>query len=180
MLHGHLNNFGQFDQCIGAKSPPQESSNRTVYGRYCTLQFAAITAPIESYRPEDEATFRAHPIWEQILRVNSMFNMDKYLHKDFALFISQATDKVDDNIYHAGLCLPSSCSGEEVAKFINASKWSLKLKKTSSSVKHKFFSLFSVIYPLTKMSVRIPEALCEPNVEMKEIKVTDKHQQLAM
>ena len=134
MLHGQFSSFGQFDQCIHIKSPLLQQSEqeretadgRHIYGRYCTVHFAAITPPIEEYDSSWEALFRSHPYFNNyLIEILKKFNLDNYIHQNFALFITQATDRVDDNIYHNGICIPHTCSGADLAKVINEGKNSL-------------------------------------------------------
>ena len=156
IFHGQASSFGQYDKCVSIKSPLL-SSGRHVYGKYCTLHLSAITPPIESYDPSYETIFRSHRIFNSvIMRAVRVYGFDNYVHGDFARFITEATDRVDDNIYHNGICLPNSCSTEEIANFIN-----------------------EFLYPFLKMSVRIPEKMCSTHSDLSLVKV-DNYQLISM
>ena len=121
MLHGHFSSFGQFDQCIGIKSPKQESG-RTIYGKYCQIHTTGFTPPISSYTPHDEVIFKQSSLYTTYFKLFEQLNVDKYMHKDFSHFMTQVTDFEDEAMFHFGICMPHSCTGEDIQKVLNESK----------------------------------------------------------
>lgn len=125
LVTGTISSFGEYDQCRSIKSPKLENG-RHIYGKYCQVEARSIIPKVETHSPQMERIFGANKYIVQLIDlVGKTANLDKILDDaQIVRLLKELLNWVDDDVcfFHIGICIPSSCSSQEIEMVINQSK----------------------------------------------------------
>lgn len=120
LLRGQLSSFGEFDECIGIKSPPQENG-RFIYGKYCQLHFASFFPKLKDYDASFERIIESHPQYGNLLWLAKQANADNYLAGMLKKLI-EGTHALKYRLYHYGVCFPHTCTSADIQELFTTRK----------------------------------------------------------
>ena len=125
LMSGRISSFGEFDQCIKIKSSPIEEyfsfDSRYIYGRYCQVQLRIKVPDEKNYKPEWEDILKKNPISAELFHLLEKFKLDINLVKTMI----QAISYFKGNFGNYGICIPNSCSPDEIESLFNNCKFSI-------------------------------------------------------
>lgn len=177
---------GDFDQCIGIKSP--SLNDRHIYGKYCHVQLRTFLPPFDSYDPSHEAILAKEPAFQSLVQMIHKAKMSDALGGKFVAddgivnhflegaslvkTLSQVNLAFKDNLAFYPVCVPASCPPEDIEALFNLGKLVFfKAKEVVSFLTFKRCFHLSVVYPLLKTPVKVEERMCQVATEAKPIQL---------
>jgi len=105
LMEGNVASLGEYDECLRIKSPPKDEDGSVIRGQYCTGRFHVPHPNYESFNASE-------PLPDYIPV------QGRKLVPDFVYGLS--LQKYAS--YHLGMCIPSTCRGEDIAKVLTKCK----------------------------------------------------------
>lgn len=123
MTKFRLGHIGEYDQCIGIRSPAREN-NRTIYGKYCLIQPFKTVPPLSTYRSTDELLLKQHPPYQTVKSMLNTSGYGNYVNhwKNPVQMLLSGAEQVDKNLPVYGICIPAGCKSRDIQNLINACK----------------------------------------------------------
>lgn len=126
MMTVHISALGEYDQCLGIRSPVLENGRR-IYGQYCQMEARSIIPKTKTSTRYAETVFLDNTYIRQALEfVRSQMKMNNFLDEEAYLvrMMKEMLDWIDKDVcfFHVGLCVPASCSPQELEMVINQSE----------------------------------------------------------
>ena len=137
-LQGIGGAYGEFDECLHIVSPPpkeKDSTHPIIKGKYCYINNVSPLPPPGSYKPGepiDTSLFDIIKTYMSGKKSLSMLDKVKKFHNiseevdmneiysGISMLIERGSNDSIIN-YIIGICIPSVCTGEEIAGLINKS-----------------------------------------------------------
>jgi hypothetical protein len=123
LAEGRLASFGEYDECIGIKSPPEEQN--IIFGKYCTLSLIIPFPPLKSYSSEYEEIFKERIIKNEysmnLIRILEDMKVDNYFKVNPLLKIMDIINIYDGQTLRLGICITHTCRPQDIEKAINKS-----------------------------------------------------------
>ncbi|GFV91177.1 nose resistant to fluoxetine protein 6 [Trichonephila clavipes] len=109
ILFGTFSTFGSYDECIAVKTPEKNSQIQYI-GQYCSVN-------IQPMLPENDRQFTIHNAFNQypkLRRVLEEMNIDEETLAYYYILK-----------HRIGLCIPSTCTYEDIQNVTDNCKWAL-------------------------------------------------------
>jgi hypothetical protein len=123
LLEGVIASFGEFDECLDIKSPPENGS--PIYGQYCLLSPVMPYPKVENYDPKDEEINFGESF--KLLRDFLVeIKANKYVEINPILKFIESINLSNGTSFRTGICIPDKCDSEDAAKAINKCEYSFQ------------------------------------------------------
>jgi hypothetical protein len=113
-LEGILSSFGEYEECLNIKSPPDGDKNSIFKGQYCLMKIILPYPAKDSYG-DNEPVNQEYGIGLQYAQEWNLQHMNTVKDK------IQRLNIIEGIVYRLGLCIPSVCSAQEFETAINRS-----------------------------------------------------------
>jgi hypothetical protein len=123
MAEGRLASFGQYDECIDIKSPPE--AQNIIFGQYCTLSLIIPFPSLKSHSSEYEEIFNERIIQNEyskyLITILEDIKVDNYFKVNLLLEIMDVMNAFEGQSLRLGICIPHTCRPQDIEKAVNKS-----------------------------------------------------------
>jgi hypothetical protein len=122
LLEGVLSSFGEYEECLNIKSPPDENKS-ILKGQYCLTKVILPYPAKDSYR-NGEPAYQEYGIGLQYAQEWNIQHMNTVEDK------IQRLNIIEGIIYRLGICIPSVCTAQEFETALNRSKFEIQFSQS--------------------------------------------------